>query len=105
MNEWRIDPSKLLNYLLSDTSAAGAAKNRFFRKFGFSPASWEVMHDALLEHPKRARLLETDLSSRYGRKDIYQCQIGTPDRRDPCIVTVWQYRDGDYWFVTARPFR
>ena len=35
---------------------------------------------------------------------IFRCSIVTPNGRNPCIRTVWQRRDGDYWLVTAYPF-
>ena len=50
MNDWRVDPRKILDYLLSDTCRSGAAKNRFFRSFGFTPSAWQVMRDALVGH-------------------------------------------------------
>ncbi len=103
MNDWRVDPRKILDYLLSATSEAGAGKNRFFRSCGFSPDAWEVMRDALVAHAQTANLEEVDATSRYGTKFIFRCRIATPDRRDPCILTVWQLRSGDYWLVTAYP--
>jgi hypothetical protein len=88
MNDWRLDRRKILDYLLSDTSASGAAKNRFFGSFGFRPHRWEGI----------------DTTSTYGTKYVYRCRIITPDARNPCILTVWQHREGDYWLVTAYPF-
>jgi hypothetical protein len=34
---WRIHPDKMRKYVLSDTSAKGAATNRFIRSIGFMP--------------------------------------------------------------------
>jgi len=104
MNEWRVDQRKILDYLLSATSEAGAAKSRFFRSRGFAPQAWGAMRDALVAHSQSAGLQEIDPTSRYGTKYVFRCRIGTPDRNDPCILTVWQYRGGDYWLVTAYPF-
>ena len=72
---WRVDERKQLDYLLSDTSVSGAAKNRFFRSIGFSPTYWPVFHDALAEHPDSAVLVSIDTSSPYGEKRIYECRV------------------------------
>ena len=55
-------------------------------------------------HPNGATLQAVDASSPYGDKHIFRCTIATPDGRDPCIRTVWQKQDGDFWLVTAYPF-
>jgi len=47
---------------------------------------------------------DIDTTSTYGTKYVYRCRIITPDARNPCILTVWQHREGDYWLVTAYPF-
>ena len=104
MDDWRVDQRKILDYLLSETSPTGAAKNRFFRASGFTPLGWRVFSDALAIHPRTASLQEVDTSSPYGEKHIFRCSIVTPNGRNPCIRTVWQRRDGDYWLVTAYPF-
>ena|SRR5271165_5330030 len=104
MHDWRVDPRKIIDYLLSATSDAGAAKNRFFRAVGFMPDAWDVMRDALVAHPLTANRREIDTASPYGTKHVFRCRLTTPDRSDPCILTVWQYRHGDYWLVTAYPF-
>src|SRR5215469_7326451 len=104
MDDWRVDRRKILDNPLNERSASGAAKNRFFRSGGFTPGHWEVMRDTLIGHPKSASLHDVDTTSRYGTKYIYRCQITTPNGLRPCILTVWQYRSGGYWLVTAYPF-
>jgi hypothetical protein len=104
MDDWRVDPRKILDYLLSETSSAGAAKNRHFRSRGFAPTAWEVFRDALTGHAQTASLEQVNPSSPYGVKRIYRCVITTPNGSNPCIRTVWQLRAGDYWLVTAYPF-
>ena len=104
MNDWRLDRRKILNYLLSNSSRSGADKSRFVRSFGFRPHQWEGMRDALVAHPRTASLQDIDTTSTYGTKYVYRCRIITPDARNPCILTVRQYREGDYWLVTAYPF-
>jgi hypothetical protein len=104
MDDWHVDPRKILDYLLRETSPAGAAKNRFFRAGGFTHLGWQSFSDALIAHPQTARLEDIDASSFYGEKRTFRCRLVTPNGRDPCIRTVWQRRDGDYWLVTAYPF-
>src|SRR5450759_5297708 len=100
MHDWRVDQRKILDYLLSDTSPAGAAKSRYFRSAGFLPTEWQVFSEALVAHARTANLQEVDPSSPYGAKHIFRCAITTPDARNPCIRTVWQLRGDDDWLVT-----
>jgi filamentous hemagglutinin len=104
MDDWRVDQRKILDYLLNPRSATGAAKSRFFQAGGFTREAWQALHAALVAHALTAALQEVDASSPYGEKQVFRCNISTPDGRDPCIRTVWQKRDGDFWLVTAYPF-
>ena len=104
MAEWRVDPRKIRDYLLNRRSATGAAKSRFFESNGFTRGAPEAFRAALVAHPLTATLEEVDASSSYGDKHIFRCAIASPDGRNPCIRTVWQQRDGDFWLVTAYPF-
>jgi hypothetical protein len=104
MADWRIDPAKILRYLLNDQSPSGMGKARFFRSFGFNRTQWELLRDALLAHPRTAPLEEVDASSPYGVKLASHCNVAAPDGRSPCIRTVWQHRGGTWWLVTAYPF-
>jgi hypothetical protein len=104
MDDWRVDPRKILDYLLNSRSATGAAKSRYFESGGFSREAWQVFRAALIDHARTATLQEVDRSSPYGEKHVFRCNILTPDASEPCIQTVWQKRDGDFWLVTAYPF-
>ena len=42
MNDWRVDERKILDYLLNQRSATGAAKSRFFESGGFTREAWQV---------------------------------------------------------------
>jgi hypothetical protein len=104
MNDWHVDERKILDYLLNQRSATGAAKSRFFESGGFTREAWQVFRAALVARARTATLQEVDTSSPYGEKHVFHCNIATPNARDPCIRTVWQKRDGDFWLVTAYPF-
>jgi hypothetical protein len=109
MADWRIDRSKILDYLLNEASPAGAAKAQFFLGRGFGRNAWQEFHHALVAHTQTARLYQVDSTSPYGVKRVFLCEIATPDRTSPCIHTVWrtvwQQRNGDHWLITAYPFR
>ncbi len=104
MDEWRIDPRKISEYLLNPNSETGSSKARFFQAGGFESENWQAFADALLAHTRTATLVDVDNSSPYGTKYVFRCAIETPDRRNPCILSVWQRREGDTWLVTAYPF-
>ena len=100
---FRIDPSKITDYLFSDRTRKSAAKNRWFRRVGFHPDSWQVLEQALLQHPVMARLEKTE-SSPFGQKLTFLCTgLVAPTGKTYCIRSVWQEREGDPWFVTAYP--
>jgi hypothetical protein len=102
--EFRIDPSKILNYLFSDRTPESASKNRFFRAIGFDPADWKALKSVLLRRPITSQLEDKDYSSAYATKHVYRCDMpAAPNDKTYCIRTVWQERGGAFWFVTAYP--
>ena len=100
---WYIAPDKILRYLLSATNPKSASKNRFFRTMGFDPEKWEIIRDALAQHPTTAELGPIDTSSSYGEKRVFRCNIVTPNGRNPCILTVWMRSAGRFEFIAAYP--
>ncbi|MFD2264286.1 DUF6883 domain-containing protein [Lacibacterium aquatile] len=98
-----IDPRKLTAYLLNEDHPVGAAKARFFTRFGFDIQQWQEFAEALKQHLSTAVLDDIDGSSAYGEKRTYRCNLPTPDGRDPCILSVWQFRGDDWHLVTAVP--
>lgn len=98
-----IDARKITDYLLNEKSPTGAGKCKFFMGFGFKPEDWPQLQNALISHPLTADLTESQPSP-YGEKKVYRCSIRSPDGRHPCILTVWQFRTGEWHFVTAYPW-
>ncbi|MCJ2083333.1 DUF6883 domain-containing protein [Methylobacterium sp. J-090] len=96
--------AKITRYLLNPTHKLGGPKSVFFRAFGFSVDRWEIMAAALAQHPDR-NPVEKTISDRWGLTFVVRCNIKTPDRRNPCILSVWIVRPGrpDAEFVTAYP--
>lgn len=103
MPDYRVAPNKVTAYLLNPTSETGGPKARYFMGYGFRPGNPAAFVSALLNHPVTARLESVDATSPYGTKYVFRCSITTPNGGTPCIRTVWQLRDGDYWLVTAYP--
>lgn len=81
-----------------------AGKAKFFRLFGFDPTQPRELERALRWHV-RNRHYHSDLPTAHGVKYEVRCSAPSPDRRDPCIVTVWIVDAGQVapCFVTAYP--
>ena len=62
--------------------------------------------DALLDHPD-VNFIVGETENDFGIKRIVECNIPTPDGRNPCIRTVWLREHGDdvHRLVTAIPLR
>ena len=97
-----IDERKIIDYLLANIHPAGRGKAAFFRGFGFEPAAWQLLRDALLQQARGARnvrIIETE----FGQKYILEAPLPTPSGRRPRVRTVWFVRKGETRprFVTA----
>lgn len=99
-----IDERKVTDYLLSDAHPAGRAKAVFFRRYGFSAASWRVLRDALLDHGRTAGIVST-IETDYGIKYTVEGPLTAPDGRIPRLRAVWFVTTGDAVprLVTAYP--
>jgi hypothetical protein len=83
-----VEQAKISGYLLDLDHKEGGAKAKFFLKRGFTPNAWEAMAEALREHGRTQPVTETR-ETRFGRKFTVECQLTTPDGRNPCILTAW----------------
>lgn len=83
-----VDQSKITDYLLSDTHEIGKHKAVFFKSFGFENNSPTIFEEALKTHAIEREIVTND-DSPYGKKYKLECDIETPDQRNPCIVSVW----------------
>ena len=103
-SDHRVDRSKVEDYLLHPINGRGKAA--FFAAYGFSPARWDVLRDALLEHAALGRLTNAVVSP-YGTRYIVRGGLRTPDGRDPqpTVCSVWQADHGDVGLrlITAYP--
>lgn len=98
-----VEQTKVVGYLLALDHPEGGAKAKYFLKRGFTHESWEAMAEALKQHGRTQSITETS-ETRFGRKFTVECQIETPDGRDPCILTAWiQEGERPPRLVTAHP--
>jgi hypothetical protein len=93
---------KIKHYLLNPKHPDGAGKEKFFAMFGFSPANWAILKQALLDHPK-SNPVTSQRSNPYGATYEVSCSLTTPDGRNPCIISVWIVEPNDPRprFITA----
>jgi hypothetical protein len=83
-----VDANKITDYLLSETHEQGKSKAAFFKRFGFDSSSSTIFEEALKTHAVDREIVKEN-DSPYGKKYQLECDIDTPDERNPCIVSVW----------------
>jgi len=99
-----IPPSKLVNYLLSETHSVGKSKAKFFRAFGFNETNVALLEHSLL-HIAQTETVADVVQSPYGKKYILDGLLETPSGTFVGVRTVWMVQTGDARprFVTAYP--
>ena len=103
-NEWRIDKSKITDYLLNENHPEGKSKALWFQSHGFSREKWELFSDSirnLLEEQEG----EVIVNSKFGCRMVNRGMIPTPRGQRARIITVWQLDRGALAprLVTAYP--
>ena len=83
-----VDAVKVRDYLLNPGNLQNRGKAGQFGKYGFRRDDWQVLADALLAHAVVNNVVRT-ASSPHGVKYVVQCSLETPDRRNPCLRSVW----------------
>jgi hypothetical protein len=89
IDELIIDREKIVDYLLNPAHRFGGSKARFFMRFGFEPARWQQLAEALRIHGQThevKRVRETGFGPRFEVED----PLNTPDGRAPRVRSVWQ---------------
>ncbi len=98
-----VEKSKLASYLLNLSHKDGASKAKFFLQRGFNADKWEAFAKALQTHGASQTVTGIE-TTRHGKKFTVECQIKTPDGKDPCILSVWIQATGKApRLVTAHP--
>ncbi|MBL9130973.1 MAG: hypothetical protein JNG86_07230 [Verrucomicrobiaceae bacterium] len=83
-----VEQSKVTDYLLNRDHPEGGSKAKFFLNRGFTPLLWQEMAESLRQHGRTQPVTETT-ATRFGKKFTVECQIKTPDGKNPCILTAW----------------
>ena len=98
-----VKQEKIVGYLLNPKHKDGSSKDRFFRLRGFKPEKWEKLAEALRCHGA-TQPVTAEEKTKHGRKFTVECQMKTPDGRNPCILSVW-IKEGTkpLRLVTAHP--
>ena len=89
-----IPDAKIREYLLSTFHPYGRYKAAFFKRFGFSAKSWELMASALRAHAEQCDVVRVD-DTEFGTRYIVEGQLRTPDSRDPTVRVIWFIEKGD----------
>lgn len=80
--------NKIEKYLLSETHVDGKHKAAFFKQFGFDALEPENLKESLLDHAVSREIVNT-IEDVHGKKYVLECELKTPDERNPCIKSVW----------------
>ena len=101
-----VNNSKVDNYLLDENHEQGGSKAKFFKLFGFTDKDSSVLKKSLLEHA-RERNVDSIQDNNHGRKYILECELNSPDKRNPCVRSIWIIKKGESIpkFITAIPFK
>lgn len=83
-----VEASKVRDYLLNASRPGNLGKAALFQAFGFRAAAWEVMRDALREHPLANQVVRTTRNP-HGTEYEVRCSLEAPDGRKPCLTTIW----------------
>ncbi len=104
LDQIAVPQAKLVDYLLSHTHPEGRSKARFFRRFGFTPETWDVLADALRRHAAEHEITKEEASP-FGTRYVVEGILQTPSGRTPRIRTIWFIDIGAKVprFVTAYP--
>lgn len=99
----QVPEQKVIGYLLNPEHKDGASKSKFFRKRGFTPDQWAVFAKALQDHGATQPVTSME-ETKHGKKFVVECNLDTPDGKNPCILSVWiQTKNDPPRLVTAHP--
>ncbi len=87
----QVDREKVTGYLLSASHPDGAAKAKFFMRFGFGRERWEELAEAFRKHGRSHPVVHA-VESPYGTRYAVDGPLETPDGRNPRVRTVWMLK-------------
>ncbi|GAC1627566.1 MAG: hypothetical protein NVS9B10_16660 [Nevskia sp.] len=83
-----VQQTKLVGYLLNLNHVDGASKAKFFLSRGFERGLWPDFAAALINHGASQPVVN-ETATVHGMKYVVECNLETPDGRNPCIRSVW----------------
>jgi hypothetical protein len=83
-----VDDAKARDYLLNPGNVQNRGKAGQFAQYGFTRHGWQELAQALRAHALMNQVVQT-VSSAHGMKYVVQCNLPTPDGRNPCLRSVW----------------
>ncbi len=83
-----VDTAKVRDYLLNAGHPQNGGKCKFFELCGFTRSQFGVLQEALRSHPVVNAIVKT-ATSQHGTKYVVECNIQSPNGRNPCVTTVW----------------
>ena len=100
----QVERAKIIDYLLSIDHPDGRSKAAFFYQFGFSPAKWQILADALIAVGESNPVV-SKRETRYGTQYVVDGALPTSSGRTPVVRTIWiiDHEDADPRLVTAYP--
>jgi hypothetical protein len=95
---------KITRYLLNPAHPAGGSKARFFLRFGFTAAEWQLLAEALLRHARENEVVATEQTA-HGYRYVVDGPLTTPDGSRLNVRSAWYITlgGGRPGFVTAHP--
>ena len=99
-----VAPSKLMDYLLSESHPSGQSKAKFFRLIGFDTSSLDQLREGLLQIVHEQEITQI-ITSPHGIKYVIEGPLETPRGRIVHLKTIWIIDAGHETprFVTAYP--
>ena len=100
----RVDPSKIINYLLSQSHPDGRTKAEFFTRFGLRAERWQQLAEALRAVGTTNPVVAV-VESLHGVRYTVDGSMQAPDGRMPKVRTVWIIESEGYGprLITAHP--
>jgi len=84
----RIDARKVRDYLLSEIHPVGRFKYRFFRRLGYSRATWQDLRVDIRVSAESGVVIAME-DTAYGTKFVVRGQLTGPTGREAQLMTVW----------------
>jgi len=89
----RVDDAKVRDYLLNPYNPQNRGNAGQFGQYGFTRDRWEDLAAAIASHAIFNQVIQITVS-RHGTKYVVACELQTPDRRNPCLRSVWIIEPG-----------